>query len=496
MLTQLNVFIRLSVLLLLVSVALPAWATGLPADNDAKSSRDIVGAVCIIRHDNQMIMLSEVITKKFALPGGYIERGDSPKEAAIREVLEETGIDVEVAELLQYRERAAIFSCVAKTPILVSSFKDRTGYPIVASWFAKDYSVEVKRVYLANPNDIAQKDYRYPDDAPLLNSWLERTPNSEIEIYRDLLEQVNPMHKLELSWIQQLQSTVRAMPDASRTILEAIVYLGNLPGEPIFIALLIIFVAGFFGPHALLQLAVLLFVAIFTANALKLGFASPRPSDIMPELQQANAYGYGFPSMHTLLATILWGMCWQLLSLRIGRTFRWLSLPLFLSLVVLMALARVWYGVHFISDTLASVLLGIVMVAMMILWHGASSFSLHRCISDKWFWFYLTMLVGITAALTFTPSFAYLFALLLGIFLAVDWLPKHEVAIGLLPKALTTASILVGIILINFCVKWLAAQASVSLIVLSIRCCGFAFAGLWLVAGSSILSEKIAAKFS
>lgn len=166
---SLKIIYRLCIVLFLVCVALPVSANTSVADEPAILDNilgDIVGAVCVIRHDNKMIMLSEVITKKMSLPGGYIDKGDTPRQAAVREALEETGINVKVVDLLQYRGRAAIYSCVAESPILVSSFKDKTGYPIVASWLAKHYAKEVRRVYLIDPDSIDPEEYRYKKKMP------------------------------------------------------------------------------------------------------------------------------------------------------------------------------------------------------------------------------------------------------------------------------------------------------------------------------------------
>ncbi len=79
---SLKIIYRLCIVLFLVCVALPVSANTSVADEPAILDNilgDIVGAVCVIRHDNKMIMLSEVITKKMSLPGGYIDKGDTPE---------------------------------------------------------------------------------------------------------------------------------------------------------------------------------------------------------------------------------------------------------------------------------------------------------------------------------------------------------------------------------------------------------------------------------
>lgn len=46
----------------------------------------------------------------WSLPGGGTDKDEDPREACIREVKEETGLDVEILEEV-HRGRAAIFSC-------------------------------------------------------------------------------------------------------------------------------------------------------------------------------------------------------------------------------------------------------------------------------------------------------------------------------------------------------------------------------------------------
>ena len=59
--------------------------------------------LAIIEQDNTFLFVQETKERhrgKFSLPGGGIEHGETPEEAVVREVQEETGLIVEVDRLL------------------------------------------------------------------------------------------------------------------------------------------------------------------------------------------------------------------------------------------------------------------------------------------------------------------------------------------------------------------------------------------------------------
>ena len=67
-----------------------------------------VGALIVNKEGKILLTKSHKWFDKFTLPGGHIEVGETMKEAVIREVKEEVGLDVEVAEMLLMQE--AIFA--------------------------------------------------------------------------------------------------------------------------------------------------------------------------------------------------------------------------------------------------------------------------------------------------------------------------------------------------------------------------------------------------
>ncbi|HKJ11573.1 MAG TPA: NUDIX domain-containing protein [Ornithinimicrobium sp.] len=54
-----------------------------------------VGAVCAVQHDQAVLMLSQPHRAGWSLPGGLLETGETPTEAVVREVLEETGLRID-----------------------------------------------------------------------------------------------------------------------------------------------------------------------------------------------------------------------------------------------------------------------------------------------------------------------------------------------------------------------------------------------------------------
>ena len=56
--------------------------------------------VFILDNEKNLLLIQRTDNNLWALPGGYQNLGETPKECAIRECLEETGYNVEILELI------------------------------------------------------------------------------------------------------------------------------------------------------------------------------------------------------------------------------------------------------------------------------------------------------------------------------------------------------------------------------------------------------------
>lgn len=63
-------------------------------------------AACYIEIDSQLLLLQRASNKvepgKWGVPGGKLEKGETPEQAAVRELSEETGISVESSSQVRY----------------------------------------------------------------------------------------------------------------------------------------------------------------------------------------------------------------------------------------------------------------------------------------------------------------------------------------------------------------------------------------------------------
>ena len=107
---------------------LPGWARG--ALTWCLNAHFIVGAVAIIEDGDGRVLLAHHTyrrTAPWALPGGWVRRGEDPSETIVREIAEETGLTVEVlVPLTVQRESPCHLTIVHAARVMGGTFRPST----------------------------------------------------------------------------------------------------------------------------------------------------------------------------------------------------------------------------------------------------------------------------------------------------------------------------------------------------------------------------------
>jgi len=126
----------------------------------------------IIEKDNRIVLITrknEPFKGKLALPGGYIDWGETVEHAAIREAKEETSLDVNLTNLL------GVYSDPKRNPKLKSIAIVFIGKPIGGKLMANDDAADA---LWFNINEIEQKELAY-DHKKIIRDYLKWKKNKE-----------------------------------------------------------------------------------------------------------------------------------------------------------------------------------------------------------------------------------------------------------------------------------------------------------------------------
>ncbi len=332
----------LFLLLLALFAALPA----LSAEPAAPTA-----AACAIRHQDQLLLVQDRISSRYSLSGGYIDGGESPQQAALRELFEETGLRGEVVQELGRWQRAVIFACRTLEPIVAQQDSD-----FVSLLKAPNLGGEILNARLIAIDQLPREQRRFPDQLDWLQSRLDKVPESEVHWQADFVMQGNALHQVEIPLMLRLQQWLG--PDVWW------LSVSNLFGSGGFQLALIPLLLPLLGWSRLRQLLFAMLWLGLLVQASKEGIGWPRPFHLQPLLAAQSAQGFGMPSGHTASALLFWGaLLGWLWPARRGLAY---SLALLLALTT--GLARVWLGVHFISDVAVGLLIGALLLAVRPYW--------------------------------------------------------------------------------------------------------------------------------
>jgi len=120
--------------------------------------------VVILNQDNKVLMLRQCHEGRdiWMLPGGMIEKGENAQQAAIREVKEETGLDIKVKSLLWHVEEISERRGQRFVNFFSASIEGGT-LMLGADPELKDEEQVIKEVRFMSRNEIEQLEIIYPD---------------------------------------------------------------------------------------------------------------------------------------------------------------------------------------------------------------------------------------------------------------------------------------------------------------------------------------------
>ncbi|MGS3139039.1 phosphatase PAP2 family protein [Aeromonas sanarellii] len=302
---------------------------------------------CVILHQQQLLLVQDRISSRYSLSGGYIDAGETPAQAALRELYEETGLRGRVTAELGRWQRAQVFACQTLSPI-----QAQTSSGFVSILQAPNLGGEILNARLIDATQLPQDQRRFPAQLDWLAPRLADVPESQVQWVTDFSAGASALHQAELPPIQRLQQWLG--PDATWLLT------GNLLGSAPFQLALLPFLLPLLGWPRVRSLLFAMVLLTLVVNLLKEGIAWPRPFHLDPLLAQRSAQGFGMPSGHAASTLLYWGLL--LTSLPALRP--WQGGVLALLLAGLAGVARVWLGVHFFSDVVAGLALGALLLAL------------------------------------------------------------------------------------------------------------------------------------
>ncbi|OCH09720.1 phosphohydrolase [Aliivibrio fischeri] len=435
------------------------------------------GAVCVIGDGSHVVLVEELITGKLSLPGGTIDkdRGETPQEAAEREVWEETGLVVTAKELLIEDETAAIFRCVSESDIVAFDLETINGLFRIPSWFAPHYGIETEAVYLSEVYKIPEHKYRYPGQLPLLQQWSLDTASAENKILwvTNLVDQAPKVHQFELDLLSSLRAKIDQLPQVVTLSVKTIFTLINETGKEGFFYFFVIIALVYFGRNSALTLLFGIILSIVLTGLAKQGLGLPRPFVYIPQLQLTEAVGFGMPSMHSMLSVVIYGTFYLILKrLPLSEKILKRYACIFIILIIGQSIARVWLGVHFVSDAIVGLCLG-----GMVFYHFSNMQKKHgdllyKVIGGLHFWLLLSVVISGIAFVMAYVNYLYAAAICWGVVAAI-MCSKPKVITDVKVKLVTLITIVLSVMLARYGVSYLLTQVEASsLNVLVIRTIG------------------------
>jgi len=349
------------------------------------------GALCLIKANDKLILVNEILTKHLSLPGGTILPGEEPQQAAKRETWEETGIAVTVGDILGYTAQAVVFECHSPSEILVYQYRNTLGGYELPIWFAPDYGLEIASATLIDPYFLDQQKYRYPEDWDATLNMFTKATDQQIKIVSDLINAAPSFHQDELIWIQALQLWVNSLPNKLHQLLHNLFMFGNdlaAPATGIFIFPLLYWRCGKSVCYKVsFAISITSLVCLFAQQ----GFALPRPHVYFPNIQYLPSYGNGFPS----LTVAVWSSIGMLLLAEREKLGDGIFVVVYCISAVWLVLSKFYVGSEFLVDMAVGGFIGLLISWNIIRFDIKRTERVRTAMGSKRVWWSITFVAAL-----------------------------------------------------------------------------------------------------
>ena len=372
-----------------------------------------------------LLLIRDGWSKRWSLPGGRMGAGETPRQTAIRELLEETGVKAVAGDFLAGFRDFAVFSCRPDKSVQAdrSPFASKGGSPAWRISPPATFANEVLEARVIDPRRLAVADWRFPEQIGRVILLYEQSPAMAAIIPQAVAERPAAV-QVGLAVTRFFQSFENGWMDR---LLRAADFLG---GKDFFFLTLPFLWLLLPRRHAF-AFSLVLLLSVIASGLAKDFFQTTRPFEWDAQLQRAAADGFGLPSGHAQLAAVFWGMMMVL----VGRW--WFSLAALVA-VVLGGLTRVYLGVHFFYDVLSAWMISLPFVFLFRHWIRAGMPTVLRPEISGLPWragivWFLLVLAGLV--LRPHPELINSFAVWLGLLVGWSWqldrLPEDAAVPGL-----------------------------------------------------------------
>ncbi|MGR5322157.1 bifunctional NUDIX hydrolase/phosphatase PAP2 family protein [Vibrio sp. PID17_43] len=373
------------------------------------SSDSLKGALCIVRVDDKIVLVHEVLTDRISLPGGTIIEGESPQLAAQRETWEETGLVVTVGEELGRTDTAIFYDCASDSDVIAFSMENALGANELPTWFAPHYGVEIASAMLLPPNELIASLYRYPSQwNDILRFYNDATDQSVVYV-NQLIESAPSFRQLELTWMVDLQTWASSFSENSRATACEIAKLVTGLTNPTFLLFLFPFVMMRFGIGFVYRLFFALTATSLMVLVAQQGFALPRPHVYTPIAELTHSFGFSFPS----LPIAIWS-CVVTFIFQKTQRFGINRETLCVSVVTLFVMAcKFFLGTAFILDMMIGAVLGVLVAWHVLRLEAKPDINVDQLLSSKGVWFTMTIITAVLSILWPLPVFVSWLAIII-----------------------------------------------------------------------------------